>query len=530
MSSRPRQPHAKDGHLPPARAAALAALDKVLRKGQEVQAALDTVLAGAAVRNGANAPAIACNTSSKKSGSTAQKLTASPPADSALRHVGISRQDAALATELVYGYLRSEIRISWLLRRFLTAPEKLPQEALLTLGVAAHEIVHLDRIPDYAAVDWAVTHIRQRFGPGLGKLANAVLRNVARLGDDARIADMYHADLPDPRDFLSVYHAAPRWLVDLWCDAYGPDRAADLLAASAQAPAPAVRVNAARPGWQALREQLIADHGGTACGHAGVVFPVGGFPAEVAAQERAGLLSRQGAASQEVLDALRPDTWEGPVWDACCGRGGKALALLERGVDICLCSDPNAGRLRGLRVDAERLGLAVPAIVRASATQPPCVAGAASAAAGPGCPALPVQSVQPVTSDTPDTPRTTGTSGGTASAGAFRTILIDAPCSGLGTLSRRPDIKLRRTSTDLDALAALQGRILDAALSVLPTGGRLVYITCTLNPAENEAQIERLLSPTGAASAAPVTVEVQHTTPADTPAREFFFGVVLRKG
>ncbi|MBZ2173340.1 hypothetical protein K6142_15010 [Cupidesulfovibrio sp. SRB-5] len=441
-----------------------------------------------------------------------------------MRHAGISRQDAALATELVYGYLRSEIRISWLLRRFLTAPEKLPPEALLTLGVAAHEIVHLDRIPDYAAVDWAVTHIRQRFGPGLGKLANAVLRNVARLGGDARNAEMYHADLPDPRDFLSVHHAAPRWLVDLWCDAYGMDRATDLLASSAQAPAPAVRVNAARPGWQTLRDQLIADHGGTACGHAGVVFPVGGFPAEVAALERAGLLSRQGAASQEVLDALRPDTWEGPVWDACCGRGGKALALLERGVDVGLCSDPNAGRLRGLRADAERLGLAVPAIVRASATQPPCATDGTCPAGGPGGPARPVPPVQPVTPDTPVT------NVGTASAGAFRTILIDAPCSGLGTLSRRPDIKLRRSPADLDALAALQGRILDAALSVLPTGGRLVYITCTLNPAENEAQVERLLSPTGAASAAPVIVEAQHTTPADTPAREFFFGVVLRKG
>ncbi len=434
-----------------------------------------------------------------------------------MRHARISRQDAALATELVYGYLRSEIRISWLLRRFLTAPDKLPPEALLTLGVAAHEIVHLDRIPDYAAVDWAVTHIRQRFGLGLGKLANAVLRNVARLGDDARNAELYREGQSDSRDFLSVCHAAPRWLVDLWCEAYGMDRTADLLASSAQAPAPAVRVNAARPGWQALRDRLIADHGGTACGHAGVMFPVGGFPAEVAALEREGLVSRQGAASQEVLDALRPATWEGPVWDACCGRGGKALALLERGVDVRLCSDPNAGRLRGLRADAGRLGLAEPAIARASATQPPCTEVASSAAAGPEGSAMPILSATPDTKDA------------TARPGTFRTILIDAPCSGLGTLSRRPDIKLRRTPADLDALAALQGRIVDAALSVLPSGGRLVYITCTLNPAENEAQVERLLSVAGSGGI-PLSVEVQYTTPADTPAREFFFGVVLRKG
>ncbi len=496
MSTRRPQPRPRISSLPPARAAALATLDKVLRKGQEVQAALDSVLADSALadpvaRNAAHARATASGAPANGSAARRPKADQSAGANSALRHAGISRQDAALATELVYGYLRSEIRISWLLRRFLSAPDKLPPEALLTLGVAAHEIVHLDRIPDYAAVDWAVTHISQRFGPDLGKLANAVLRNVARLGDAARNADLYREGTADPREILSVQHAAPRWLVDLWCDAYGMDQAADLLAASAQAPAPAVRVNAARPGWQTLRDTLIADHGGAACGHAGVIFPVGGFPAEVAALERQGLLSRQGGASQQVLDALRPDTWEGPVWDACCGRGGKALALIERGVDVCLCSDPNAGRLRGLRADAARLGVALPALVRASATQPPYAAD---------------------------------------STDAFRTILIDAPCSGLGTLSRRPDIKLRRTAADLDALTALQARILDAALAALPSGGRLVYITCTLNPAENQAQIDRLLSAARAVGTVPPTVEVNYTTPADTPSREFFFGVVLRKG
>jgi 16S rRNA (cytosine967-C5)-methyltransferase len=510
----PGQPARKDAHLPPARAAALAALDKVLRKGQEVQAALDGVLADAAGPADARTPAIKGGAASSASAARAPKHLPATPDGTALRHGRISRQDAALATELVYGYLRTEIRISWLLRRFLKAPEKLPPEALLTLGVAAHEILHLDRIPAYAAVDWAVTHIRLRFGPGLGKLANAVLRNVARLGGDARNADLYRADLPDQRDFLGVYHAAPRWLVDLWCDAYGMDRAAALLAASAQAPAPAARVNAARPEWEALRDRLVAEHGGARCGHAGVVFPAGGFPAEVAALEREGLLSRQGAASQTVLDALRPDTWEGPVWDACCGRGGKALALLERGVDVRLCSDPNAARLHGLRADAARLGLALPALVRASATQPPCAI---------------------------DMTGTTGTTDITGTTGAFRTILIDAPCSGLGTLSRRPDIKLRRTPADLGTLAALQARILDAAVAALPPGGRMAYITCTLNPAENEAQIDRLLAatcptsmslPAGgakAAGASRLTVEARHVTPVDSPSREFFFGVLLRK-
>ncbi|EGY25443.1 nusB family protein, partial [Desulfovibrio sp. A2] len=214
----------KNAQLPPARAAALSALDKVLRKGQEVQAALDGELADTAARNEINTLTTASSTPARSSAHALPPPAPTAPDGSALRHARISRQDAALATELVYGYLRSEIRISWLLRRFLKSPEKLPPEALLALGVAAHEIVHLDRIPDYAAVDWAVTHIRQRFGDGLGKLANAVLRNVARLGGAARDAELYRAELPDPTAFLSVYHSAPGWLTDLWCDAYGPDR------------------------------------------------------------------------------------------------------------------------------------------------------------------------------------------------------------------------------------------------------------------------------------------------------------------
>lgn len=481
--SRPAPVRRRGAPPPPARAAALAALGKVLRGGQDVQAALHAVLAEASATGG----------STPNPGGPTTMRSGAPVCFSGVDapHARISPQNAALATELVYGYLRSEIRISWLLRRFLKAPERLPREALLILGVAAHEILHLDRIPDYAAVDWAVSRVRQCFGPGLGKLANAVLRNVARLGADARAPDLYRAALPDTRDFLAVYHAAPPWLADLWCDAYGPERAAMLLAASVQPPVPAVRINAARPGWEALRHRLVSDHGGACCGHAGVRFPAGGFPVTVAPLEHAGLLSRQGAASQEALEALRPETWDGPVWDACCGRGGKALALLERGLDIRLCSDPSARRLHGLRADAARLGLPPPPVARASADEPPCAPG------------------------------------------AFRTLLVDAPCSGLGTLARRPDIKLRRTPGDLRVLAALQARILDAAVAALPSGGSLAYITCTVNPAENEAQVERLLtarSGNTTTPAAPLTMVTCHTTPTTSPAREFFFGVLLRKG
>ena len=94
-----------------------------------------------------------------------------------------SRQEAALTTELVYGYLRSEIRISWLLSQFMKAPEKLPASMKLMIGIAAYELLYLDRIPAHASVSAAVDAVRSRFGQGLSRVANGVLRSLIRLSE-----------------------------------------------------------------------------------------------------------------------------------------------------------------------------------------------------------------------------------------------------------------------------------------------------------------------------------------------------------
>lgn len=426
---------------PPARAVTLRVLKRCMQHGMDVQHALDSVLC--------DAP--------------------------------ISSQDAALATELVYGYLRSEMRVSWLLGHFLKDPARLPQEALVALGVAAYELVFLDRIPDYASVDWAVSHVRHRFGAGFARVSNAVLRNIARLGDDARTPEYFAQHYADPLAALAVFYAMPRWVVDLWFSSYGECNTVALLAASMGRPASGVRVNALREGAAELRSQLVAMNGMLA-GHSGVGFVSGGFPSGLNELVTEGRISRQGIASQETLHALKPETWEGPVWDACCGRGGKACALLEQGVLVTVASDLNQPRLRGFVAELQRLGLPAPVVYRGSADAP-------------------------------------------ALRNAPRTILLDVPCSGLGTLSRRPDIKRKRDPDDLDKLVALQGRMVEAAWAQLPVGGRLAYITCTLNPEENEQRIATLV-----AEHPDAQVEVEYATPFDTPAREFFYAALVRKG
>lgn len=439
--------------------------------------------------------------------------------DTKLTGGAFSRQEAALTTELVYGYLRAEIRITWLLGRFLKAPEKLPPAMKIILGIAAYEMLYLDRVPSHASVNAAVEAARSRFGKGLGGVANGVLRALARqleacalrevqaessekaelqpelspkfspnfstelapeLAPEHPLSAAARARIADPLERLSVEYSLPRWMLELWIKAYGMDRTLTLAAAVSALPYPCVRVNTARDEWEAFRGILCKE--GSPIAFSGVRFTPGTQPEYLRDYLRQGRLSFQGAGSQLVLEALDARHWEGPVWDACAGRGGKTLALVEMGVPVLLASDTYQPRLRGLRDDAKRLVLTPPPLVCASATQPAFIDFAP------------------------------------------RTILLDVPCSGLGTLARHPDLRTLRKPEHLPELVALQGRILTAAWERLAPGGCLAYITCTMNPDENEGQIAAFLARTPTA-----TCEKQWESVPDTFGSDLMFGARLRK-
>ncbi len=417
--------------------------------------------------------------------------------DETLRESAMVPSDKGLCTELAYGCLRWKIRLDWELERLLKKPDKLPAEMRLILALAAYELAHLTRVPGYASVDWAVSRVRNRFGAGLAGVANGTLRTFARSLNSYNSPDRYAA-VGDATERAALAHGVPAWIARLWEREYGPDAALAYMRASGNHAVPAVRINAAKEGAADLRASLIAEATELAAAHPaaagraaavgdwGVAFPAG-TPYRVKGLEKEGKLSYQSAGVQEALAALGARSWQGPVWDACAGRGGKTAALLEPGVPVAAASDLSAARLHGLLPELARLGLAgsVPAVLEADAGKPPA---------------------------------------GTVLDGPFATILADVPCTGLGTLARRPEIRLRRAENDIAALAAAQDAILDAAAVRLIPGGRIIYMTCTLSRAENEDRTAAFLA------RHPFFVsEREYATPPDSPWNEFFYAAVLRR-
>lgn len=369
-------------------------------------------------------------------------------------------RDGALCTEMVYGYLRTSLRLGAILASVLKAPQSLPPPLRLALGLSVYSMLFLQRVPDYAAVHWCVEFARAKFGKKMAGLANAVLRSVQRLGDAPMGRDFYAAKDKSALETACLFYAVPPWIGALWLQSYGAEACERMLARSFAQPWPCMRLNALHPSFVPLREELLAA-GAQTVGSYGLVCEPGKTPETILGESmfhwhEQGALSWQAAGSLAALnggvESAETDGfhWRGPVWDCCAGQGGKSLALLERGHAVGLCSDIHVGRLRLLQTTAHRLGLACPPVARMQADVPALLTWRG-------------------------------------------TILMDAPCSGLGTMARRPEIRSRRTAEHIHGLVKLQAKMLSSAWNILEQGSHIVYMTCTLNPEENEAQVSALL-------------------------------------
>lgn len=370
---------------------------------------------------------------------------------------GLDRRDQALATRLVYGTLAWQGYLDHLLAAFSRRqPEQLELPVRVLLRMALFQIVKLTRVPPFAVVDTAVELCkRHRHGAAAG-FVNAVLRRAAR--------EWQAVPLPardrDLAEHLSVALSHPRWLAEYWIESFGARQTEELLEANNEEAPTVLRVNLRRATRAAVIEQLQKagiDAEAARFSPAGVLVRGGGLPTGLPGFGE-GQFSVQGEASQLVslLVGARPgDT----VLDACAAPGGKATAVAEamadRGRVVALdCSDAGVQRIRAM---ARRLELrSIEAVVADSTCW------------------------QPAQGDC-----------------RFDCVLVDAPCTGLGTLRQHPEVRWRRARADIARAAELQRRLLAHAATLVREGGALVYATCTLTREENELVVSSFLATAG---------------------------------
>lgn len=371
-------------------------------------------------------------------------------ADVLLRHRltgDLPANERALASELVYGTLTWQGRLDHHLTGLLHEPlARLEPPVRVALRLGLYQLLFLDRVPAYAAVD-ATVRLAPRRASGL---VNAVLRRAARAGREG-------LPLPDGDrlDRLAVEWSHPRWLVERWARELGETEAAAFLRADTQAPEVAIRANIRRTSREALQTALqgegIETRPGRFAPHALVVMD-GAARLRASSAWQSGLFAFQGEASQLVaaMVDVPPDAH---VLDACAAPGGKTLAVAERLSDAgrIIACDPKRVGLARLRAEATRLGLVPPMTVVADARRLPFDDG-------------------------------------------FDAVIVDAPCSGLGTLRRHPELKWRRRPDDVPRLAALQRDILDGVAGRIRPGGLLVYAVCTRTQDETTDVIQGFLA------------------------------------
>jgi 16S rRNA (cytosine967-C5)-methyltransferase len=359
--------------------------------------------------------------------------------------LGLAARERALAMRLAYGAVQRKATLDHVIEALTgRATTKLEPAVLAALRLGVLQLAYFDRVPAHAAVGESV-ELAKATSRGGAKLVNAVLRRAAR---EARA--IVEA-LPDgtPAE-AALRHSYPRWIAELWWDALGPDAARALMAAGNEPAEAALRANTLRTSRDELRERLPVPSRPAERLPEGLVLeaPFDAFGSEL---WEAGLFMPQSRAAIAVSRALAPAAGE-RVLDLCAAPGGKTthLAALIGNHGQVVAVERHAGRAEALRRTAARMGTTVE-VRTADAAEP-------------------------------------------QERAAYDRVLVDPPCSDLGTLAARPDARWRKDPGAPAALAAQQTAILRAGAHALRPGGTLVYSTCTISPAENEHVIDAFLA------------------------------------
>jgi 16S rRNA (cytosine967-C5)-methyltransferase len=353
---------------------------------------------------------------------------------------GLDPRDRAFAQQLAYGAVQRRATLDHLIGRFSSRPaDELDPRVRDALRLGLLQLFFLDGVADHAAVSESVDLAKGRGGD---RLVNAVLRRAQREG--RKLLDALTDDTPDA---AAIKHSHPKWLARMWWDELGGKDARALLERDNEPPENAVRINTLRVDGDGLDLPVPV--------HAAADLPEGlvldgqldvhGTP-----EFERGELMPQSRASMLVARVLDPQPGE-RVLDLCAAPGAKTthIAALMRGEGEVVAVEAHQGRARALRENARRLGAGIVRVVVGDAADPV--------------------------------------------GGSFDRVLLDPPCSDLGTLQARPDVRWRKDPTLIERLAAQQAELLEAAAGQVKPGGTLVYSTCTISASENGLQMRRFL-------------------------------------
>lgn len=372
--------------------------------------------------------------------------------DAVLNNHQLEARDAHLLTNIVYGVIQHKLTLDFYLAPFV-GKRKLDAWVRVLLQSAVYQLTYLDKVPA-RAIFYDATEIAKKLGHvGIAKFVTAVLRNIQRQGVPSLDS------IEDPLERLSIQASTPRWLIDQLIDQCGLEKTQSILAGINQPANASVRVNTTKTTRPVLKQALSERFGDlreSAISPDGLVAD-GGYLAGTP-EFAAGWYTMQDESSMLVAPALdvAPDA---QVLDACAAPGGKTTHIAQfldakaGGKVVALDLHPHKVQL--IAQNAARLGLA------------------------DRIDAYPMDARQAPDQFAPQT---------------FDRVLVDAPCSGLGLIRRKPEIKYEKTPADLQHLPEVQGAILDAMADLVKVGGRLVYSTCTMVAPENQGVVSAFLA------------------------------------
>lgn len=370
--------------------------------------------------------------------------------EKALRSSHLTHNDRNLVTEIVNGTIRMVKHLDWVLNLFLQKPIQKQNPWLRNiLRIAAYQLIFMERIPDYAAVNHAVDLCRKKSSPALTSVCNGVLRNLLRKQGE------YEYPPIDSQEYLAVYYSQPDWLVQKWLDEYGRETTEAMLLYLNNRAGICLRTNELTAETAQVLQEL-AEEGVTAAVSPFIPWSIQVASMDKSIEELAGFQQGhfyiQNEAAMLAGVILDPQPGES-ILDLCCGVGGKTTHFAERmhNQGNIEAIDLYDHKLSLLEKNCRRLGIT---IVQAYQKN--------------------ILAIKPEQT--------------------WPRVFLDAPCSGLGVLNRRSDSRWKKKPEEITELSHIQSTLLQIAGQTVSPGGVLVYSTCTINKFENEAVVNGFLA------------------------------------